>query len=678
MQILTQFKIQTRIIFLVLIPLIVTFMLSLERLSDANEEQDKMQLLDNVLNYAGVASPYVAATLNEAFYTRLYIDSTDQKTSQYKRALEDARRKALLRQKQYVKFIDDNREALAQFQVLNTHIQALRGMIKNFAVLRKAADKKVHLLKEGGRDVHTMYEMTVMIRRLVLTLSEMVVIASQNEQLGKMSNAYYSLMSASTESSFHNSFVFSAMNNLDVYIYGAIFRGATKMQSDHELFQSFASPQARAAYNKMVNSAVYQTAEKVALQARTNIYQNVNKPLVIEGNIDWDETTADLFQLYQVTIDAVLTELIETKNILLSESEAQVYKTLGMMLTLLVTISVISYVIAHSITNPLRDFVKTFSTLARDKDMECNIPVEGSDELTELTKAFNSLLDSFRTTLKGVKAETCVINEATASVATSMDESAALSNNQLQATDSISVAINEMAATIKEVAGMATSTSDIVQKAYDISVESSKNAETSKTMMENLTVELGNTSDVVKKLNEETNLIGNVLNVIQGIAEQTNLLALNAAIEAARAGEQGRGFAVVADEVRSLAGRTQESTEQIRKQIETLQKGAEAATQNMLTLQDEGTKAVEIVLESASAFGVMKAELDTITQMAIQIATASEEQTSVSNEINERIISIRDDTDLITSKTNETTLTAQNLKDTSDRLNEYISEFKGC
>ncbi|XPF93293.1 methyl-accepting chemotaxis protein [Colwellia sp. RE-S-Sl-9] len=677
---LNRIKIRTRIIILVLIPLLVTFLLSAERLNNAHTEQENLEKLNIVLDYSNVASPYISSMLNESFYSRLYIDSTPDTESQYRKKMEDAQKESIKKEKEFIDFITKNEGALKKFTILNSYIDFLRNMIKKFEYVRKGVLNKKHIstqyAKQYGHDIHIMYEMSVLIRKLVITLSEIVVLSGQNPELGKMANAYYNLVAANTENTFHYSFIYTAMyNSLDVYIFGEIYSGATRTDIHRNLFFSYASKEARAAYDNMRAKDFFIKADKVALQARSNIYNTVNKPLVISDDIDWGDTTAKVFKTYQETIAIVLKQLIDTKNQLADEAQNKVYQTMAIMLILLIMIIIVSYLIGRSITSPLKSIVQAFSQLAQNKDMTIKLDEKGKDELTELSIAFNSLLSSFNTTLSHVKQEAKIINGTTNDVTTSMNESLALSNNQLQATDNISVAINQMTTTIEAVENMAHHTSEAVQKAYNISVTSSDNAVLSRDMMEKLTLELGSTGQVVNSLNEESNLIGNVLNVIQGIAEQTNLLALNAAIEAARAGEMGRGFAVVADEVRSLAGRTQESTEQIRHQIEALQKGAEAATMNMEGLQIEGNKAVNIVIEGAEAVNTMKAELDNIMQMAAKITSASKEQTSVSNEINERIHAIRDDADKITHKTNDTVSAAHDLKDTEVRLNQYISEF---
>ena len=280
-----------------------------------------------------------------------------------------------------------------------------------------------------------------------------------------------------------------------------------------------------------------------------------------------------------------------------------------------------------------------------------------------------------RTILKGVKAESQSIHSTSDNIVNDMHKSESLSNSQFSATDNISIAINQMSATIQEVANMASKTSITVEKAHEASIVSSKSAHTSRQIMETLTLELGTTQQVMSNLASETEAITNVVTIIQDIAEQTNLLALNAAIEAARAGEQGRGFAVVADEVRSLAHRTQESTETIRDQIEQLQLQTQSVTDKMSTLKSENGKAVEIVDENALSLEKMKVNLDEIMSQSTQIATATEEQTSVAKSINKRIVLLSDDSKAIQAKTFASLDSTKKLRLSADSLLEDVSSF---
>ncbi|WP_157447134.1 methyl-accepting chemotaxis protein [Catenovulum agarivorans] len=677
MRILNRFKIKTRMIALSLVPLIVTFMFASERLNQAFSQQDKIKELEIVLEYGHVTYPYISALLNEAYYSRQYIDNTDPQVQNSLRQMQTYNQKAVKAQKAYVEFIELNRQKLREFTVLSEQINQVTALINSLVYVRKGAAAKSHTHKESGIETHVMWQFNLTARQLVLTLNEIAVISSQNEVLSRMSNAYFNLVSALAETSFHNAYVYTSITKqIDAYIFGEVFRGATSVSRSIELFNSFASDEAKSAFLNMVNHPDYKTWEEVALQVRSDIYQNVNKKVLLKQEVDWNQINNSVINLYDQTMAKVLAQIIDTKELLVADAQNKVVQTIAMMAFLLILIGVFSFIVTNSIVKPLKSMVNTFSQLASKKNMSTRLDQTGQDELAELSKAFNVLIASFNTTLLGVQAESNNIRKATQAVNSSMADTSGLLGSQQSSTDSISVAINEMTTTIEEVANMATLTSDSVQKTFELSVSSAESAEKSKIVMENLTREVGNTSLLIERLNQDSDQIGSVLNVIQGIAEQTNLLALNAAIEAARAGEQGRGFAVVADEVRNLASRTRESTEQIHQQIETLQKGAISATQSMNNLQLEGENAVKSVIKSVEAFETMKTELDAVTQMAVQIATAAEEQSSVSSEINQRILTIKDDSDKITLQTTNTVDTARDIDDTGKRLNQLIHEFK--
>ncbi len=216
-----------------------------------------------------------------------------------------------------------------------------------------------------------------------------------------------------------------------------------------------------------------------------------------------------------------------------------------------------------------------------------------------------------------------VANQVTA-IAATVSECSAADDGQREA----SIAVDELAAAVEEIANNAASAAQSTHQALQESDKGKVVMTDAMGSMANLTQHIERASGAVERLSRESQNIGAVLDVIRGIAEQTNLLALNAAIEAARAGEQGRGFAVVADEVRTLASRTQQSTQEIQEMIEALQQKAQEAT----SVMSEGTGQVAVVEEMIENACVSLAEIggyvQTIDGMNTTVASAAEEQSA--------------------------------------------------
>ncbi|MDH5392593.1 MAG: methyl-accepting chemotaxis protein [Gammaproteobacteria bacterium] len=232
---------------------------------------------------------------------------------------------------------------------------------------------------------------------------------------------------------------------------------------------------------------------------------------------------------------------------------------------------------------------------------------------------------------------------------------------QQSESEQAATAMNEMASTVQEIAQNASDAAQASQQA-DEAAQTGKNiVNQSVAGIKNLANEVQNTSALLDRLQLETSEIDSVLAVIQSIAEQTNLLALNAAIEAARAGDTGRGFAVVADEVRTLAQRSKQSTEEIQKIIEKLQAGAIDAVKAMSVGLELANQSVEQASQAGQSLDVITDSVATINSMNLQIATASEEQAAVAEEINRNIINI-------VQIANETAINAQSTAQTTEKL----------
>ncbi|WP_170069247.1 methyl-accepting chemotaxis protein [Marinobacterium halophilum] len=214
--------------------------------------------------------------------------------------------------------------------------------------------------------------------------------------------------------------------------------------------------------------------------------------------------------------------------------------------------------------------------------------------------------------------------------------------HQQAETTSIASAMAEMVASISDVARHAQASAVSAESSSQVAHDGHTLMSDAREALNALSEDIEETTGVINRLAESSDNIHGILDVITAISERTNLLALNAAIEAARAGEQGRGFAVVADEVRNLALQSQASVGEIQQLLDTLHQGSRQATTAMRASQTKAETTVGRALEAAEALQQIASGITQISDMNTQIASAVEQQLSVSSEVERNVELIKD------------------------------------
>lgn len=336
---------------------------------------------------------------------------------------------------------------------------------------------------------------------------------------------------------------------------------------------------------------------------------------------------------------------------------------------------VFAVMITRGIVNPLSLLVTQAGRIA-EGDLSQDIDHDRGDELGQLMNQMQHMTINLRTLIGE-------LDQSANHIATSAEELSAVSeqsrngvNQQRTELEQVSTAMNEMAATVQEVARHAETAFDSARTADNEAVDGDKKVVLTISQMGKLSDDIQQSLQTINQLEAESLNIGSILDVIKGVAEQTNLLALNAAIEAARAGEQGRGFAVVADEVRSLAQRTQEATTEIGTLIVGLQSKAQESVVMMEASSNMASETVATANEAGESIHAIADSVSNIQQMNSQIATAAEQQSTVAEEINRSVFSIREVSDHSAAATEQTAASSAELARQGSELQRLIGRFQ--
>jgi len=447
-----------------------------------------------------------------------------------------------------------------------------------------------------------------------------------------------------------------------------------------------AREETKVALDRMIAAGLMSQSDINTLQRRQQAFaQRVDEVLRLleKGPVQIDQLAAFQEETHQLL--AFLEKLEASGDGKVEAETASVPETIGTSHTIIliavllsIAVCVVLYLAGiHGLVRPLERIRGSLLELASGQgDLTVRLPSDSRDEVGEVARAFNRFVEKLHASISRVATIDGSLQAAVVRMRQAIDTSTQNSDRQFDEIQSIATAMNEMTATFQEVASNAETTARSTRDTQTQCAGVQKSFAQTIRAMETLSTTIQGSAAAVNKLLGDSQNIGSVLDVIKSIAEQTNLLALNAAIEAARAGEQGRGFAVVADEVRTLAQRTQNSTQEIESMISQLQEQAQMTAKDMSQCREQTETVMGAARSANESLNAINQSVDNINQMNIQISSAVEEQTAVSEDIARNTEQIKNLSESSKKASDQLVATRADMSDLSGDLRKVVGEFR--
>lgn len=624
------------LILLLSVMLAVNSFYSLNILTMRTTNIDKITQIDANIHALRIISAQYKATLNENYITeaQLLADQVRQNANEAKTTLTEA----------------SNRKAMDEIQA---DVTEYGQSFANYIQAQQAIETSIAAAVDSGNDTNT-------------ALSELNVLINGTSQQPVIHDDFYNAVTGRL--------ITDLIESRRTLAYTArIFIADRAEQNIEALERAYSALQDIATKLQprlLGNAANLQTQIVTDAASYMDLLRNIIT--LAETQFAAEENMTRVFARVNANSDDTVVAVTALRDRDINRSQTI---TTSLTLAVIALGAAIGWFMSIQVTHPLNQAISIAQAIG-NSDMSGRGVEQRRDEFGALLNA----LDQTRTNLREAMGE---VNGFTLQLASAAEELSSITTqtsegalSQREETEQVATAMNEMTATVHEVAQNAEEAAAAGEKANRLAIHGEQVLQSALDANNRLTAQVQQSVEAMHNLNQDSTNISTVLTVINGLAEQTNLLALNAAIEAARAGDVGRGFAVVADEVRNLAHRTQESTSQIEELITNLQKGSSNAVvmmDNSRTLADATLELVEEAYNELQAIARVVLE---IQAMGAQIATAAEEQSLVAQEINRNVVNVNSAADQASAAAEETAASSIELARLGQKLHNLVSRFK--
>ena len=547
-------------------------------------------------------------------------------------------------------------------------IQSVRQGLDNLDSLRRAVDSR----SIAAGDSATRY--TTLIMGLVDRIP-LIIRGSTDPELTREVNAYYALAEvaemAGRERAIGASLIRSGEFDLPTLRRIAGLAGQQDGYFNQALAMFASGSELRENLKKGLNTLASQSLE----EKRQTLFSSPSGMYALEAS-EWFTTTTDRIEGLNGIRQSILEELSSLVEHGVTDARNDLVAASGIAAGSILIVLVLMLFIIRAINQQVGSLLSAVRFAMDNKDLTREIEISSHDEVGTIGKAINELFGRFGNALLHIDKSSVQLATATEETSSTAGQNASQVKNQQQQIEQVAAATEEMSATSEEISRNTQQVADAARSAMEKSRSGEQVLHGSVKSIRSLAKSVQKVNEVIEELENRSSTIADVVDVIRKVADQTNLLALNAAIEAARAGEHGRGFAVVADEVRTLAQQTHESTTQIEDIINGFQNITDSASRSIVESHKLANATSEQASELEQTFADILTDVNSISDMASQIATASEEQVAVTRELAGSMESVSEAAILTLTGSQEITQVTSEQARLARVLQDLANEFK--